>query len=96
MNTSEEKLYEKILYLTKNINKYNKEGYRIKYDISDNQLIINYKKSNNYYVKIISDNNTLYWVLEPYDNSYFSTEYNNFDIMLHAIKENEELHKYEQ
>ena len=96
MNKIDKKLYSSILLLIDNIDKYNSNGYKIIYDLLNKQLIINYKGSKNYFVNIIDDNNTLHWNLKPYNSSNYTTNYDNgLDIVLFAIKENEEYYNGE-
>lgn len=96
MNKLDEKLYNTILLIMDNIDKYNNDGYNILYDLLNKQLIVNYKNSKDYFINIIEDNNTLYWKLQPYNNSNYTTDYDNgLDIVLFAIKENEEYYNKE-
>lgn len=96
MNKLDEKLYNTILLIMDNIDKYNNGGYNILYNLLNKQLIVNYKNSKDYFINIIEDNNTLYWKLQPYNNSNYTTDYDNgLDIVLFAIKENEEYYNKE-
>ena len=93
MNLRKDKIYRQALFLTNNMDKYKDDGYNIKYDINNNQLIVFYHNKE-YNVKIIEDNNELYWHLEPYNNTYYTTLYDNgFDMILFAIKENETIYR---
>lgn len=86
-------LYNKLCNITHKIEKYKSMGYRINYDTNNDQLIINHNNID-YTVKIIEENNNLYWYLEPYNDTYFTTLYENgFDMVLFAIKENENLYR---
>ena len=79
--------YEEILQ------KYKKVG--VKIFLGENSLII-YKNNHKYIVTITNHDQRYFWHLEPYHNSYYETfadiEKGNLDIVLFAIKENEELY----
>ena len=88
-----DKLYEESILIADNIDKYIPKGYNIKYDTINNVLIVKYNNSNDYIIKIIEENNKLYWYLEPYNKTYYTTLFENgFDMILFAIKENETLY----
>ena len=97
MNILTDKLYAESISITNNIDKYISKGYDIKYDINNNVLIVKYNNKSEYTIKIIQDNNELYWYLEPYNNTYYTTLFENgFDMVLFAIKENETLYQGEK
>lgn len=79
-------------YILKNIDIYEKEGFKITFNCKDCFLDILYNETE-YKVIIISLENKYYWRVEPYKESYFTTEMKNqkqnFDLMLFAIKEND-------
>lgn len=84
--------------ILKNHNKlsqYYKDGFKIIIDLNDSSLIV-YYKSKIYNIHIEKENDDFYWILSPYNKSYFKTkidmETSNFDILIFAIKENEELY----
>ena len=93
LKNNPDKLFREVCTITNNIDEYISKGYKIDWDLKNSHLIINYKGSMDYYVSIVKKNdNKDYWYLTPYNKSYFSTSYENgFDIVLFAIKENEEL-----
>ena len=89
-----EKLYNELVSIINRIDDYSKDGFKIKYDISNNAFIVNYKNSKDYFIRITNDSNECSWKLEPYNNSHFTTAYDNgFDMVLFAIKENETIYK---
>lgn len=97
MNILTDKLYAESISITNNIDKYISKGYDIKYDINNNVLIVKYNNKSEYTIKIIQDNNELYWYLEPYNKTYYTTLFENgFDMVLFAIKENETLYQGEK
>lgn len=79
-------------YILKNINIYEKEGFKITFNCKNCSLNIYYNK-NEYEASIISLENDYYWRIEPYRNSYFTTRMSNkkqsFDLILFTIKEND-------
>ena len=78
--------YDDILYYFKINN--------IKLKANDDTIVVT-THNNIYTVGIIIENDSYYWYLEPYNNSYFlskSALKGNFDMILLAIKENEELY----
>lgn len=98
MSNTSEILYKQVCTITTNMNKYEKMGYKILYDIEDHYLLITYRDST-YITKIVEIDSSTYWHLEPYNNSIFTTKLDNpnsFEIVLFAIKENEELYKNER
>ena len=87
-------IYDEIISIIDKIDEYSKEGYSIKYDFNDNVFRISYNNSLDYVAKLYNDNNSLLWFLEPYNNSHFTTAYDNgFEMVLFAIKENETIFK---
>jgi len=88
-------LFKQVCTITNNISEYRKKGYSIIYDFENQLLSINYNNST-YIAKIILNDGSLYWQLEPYNNSLFTTKYESeesFNLVLFAIKENDELYK---
>ncbi|MDD2494527.1 MAG: hypothetical protein PHE29_04965 [Tissierellia bacterium] len=85
-------------YILKNINIYEKEGFKINFNCKDCFLDICYN-TKDYKVNIITFKNNYYWRMEPYTDSYFTTGMNNqkqdFDLILFAIKENDLLERKE-
>ena len=66
---------------------------------ANNDSIIVITSNNTYTIGIIIEQGEYYWYLVPYNNSYFlskSTLKGNFDMMLLAIKENEEFYTKKQ
>jgi len=77
------------------IMKYSKMGYSISINGHVDSLNIEYNGST-YEVKIIENESSYYWYLKPYNNSFFTTNVKNpksFEIVLFAIKKNEEENK---
>lgn len=94
MKENPELLYMQICTITTNIYEYKDKGYSFEYDMKKHRLIISYR-NNTYEVKVIEKDNNYYWYLEPYNSSYFMTNYYNpssFDMVLFAIKEDVELY----
>ena len=58
-------------------------------------LIIKYKKKK-YDVFIVKDDDNYYWLLKPYNQSYYKTyvdfDNSNIDIVFFAIRKNEDLY----
>ena len=67
----------------------------IKINNDDAHLIIKYKKKK-YDVFIVKDDDNYYWLLKPYNQSYYKTsvdfDNSNIDIVFFAIRENEDLY----
>lgn len=71
---------------------YINDGYYFHYDLYTFDLLITYR-SKEYVVNLIDKDDQLYWHLVPYNNSFFETNIDNgLDIILFAIKENEDLY----
>ena len=94
LKNNPEKLFKEVCTITNNIDEYYSQGYKIVWDLQNSQLIINYNGSKDYVVDVVINfDNSYYWHLTPYNNSYFETRIdNNFNYVLFAIKENEELY----
>lgn len=90
MNEIDKKTYESLILTINNINDYNKNGYKVKFNIKIKTFVVSYLNSKKYYIRIIPYNNQLYWHLKPYNTTYYTTLYSNgLDMILFAIKENE-------
>lgn len=73
-------------------NQYINDGFAFHYDLYTFNLIITYS-SKEYVVNLINKDEQLYWHLAPYNNSFFETSIDNgLDIVIFAIKENDELY----
>lgn len=71
---------------------YIKNGYKFEFDFKSYKLIVTYKNKE-YKIKLIEENKQLCWCLTPYNHSSFITNIDNgLEIVLFAIKENEELY----
>lgn len=70
-------------------------NYKIEINNDDAHLIIKYKKKK-YDVFIVKDDDNYYWLLKPYNQSYYKTsvdfDNSNIDIVFFAIRENEDLY----
>lgn len=80
----------------KNMKKYQENGFKLEFDFETGFIFATYMGVV-YNIGIINRNSQLYWILKPYNNSYFETKCNpndkSFDLVLFAIKENEELYR---
>lgn len=88
-------LFKQVCTITNNISRYKQKGYSMICDFEKKALFIKYNNST-YIAKIILNDGSLYWQLEPYNNSVFTTKFESeesFDLVLFAIKENDELYK---
>lgn len=85
----------KLIKNKQKINEYYNNGYKIEINNDDAHLIIKYKKKK-YDVFIVKDDDNYYWLLKPYNQSYYKTyvdfDNSNIDIVFFAIRENEDLY----
>lgn len=71
---------------------YVKNGYKFEFDFKSCKLIVTYKEKE-YIITLITEDKQLCWCLTPYNHSSFITNIENgLEIVLFAIKENEELY----
>lgn len=76
------------------LEEYKKKRIRVYYGYGNVLSVITHK--NKYTIGITKEKKRFYWILRPYNGSYFKTEAElgkgNLEIVLFAIKENEELY----
>ena len=86
-------LVQQIKNISPKADHYKDSGYLIEIDNDSLEIIY---KDQRYTVKVVEEDGSFYWHLKPYNNSYYRTIIdstgNHFDMVLFAIKENEELY----